>query len=103
MSSWSGRLGGVDDEDIQWSGGRFEFEAELLLDGGEDVWGGGVGRGGCGGIVGVGAEGVVEEAGEAGLVDDGAAGYVLSASTRFFMEKAEPGRSRGHECTDRWS
>ena len=49
---WSGRLGGVDDEDIQWSGGRFEFEAELLLDGGEDVWGGGVGRGGCGGIVG---------------------------------------------------
>lgn len=61
----------VDDQYGNGFFGGFEFEAELLLDGGEEGWGGviGVGR-----VVGGPLEFEIVAAGKSGFVDDDAAG-----------------------------
>jgi len=66
-----GHLDVVDDEGLDGAFGRFEFEAELFLYGGEDVRGR-IGIGGGRLIDGRPLEGEVVLAGEAGLVDDDA-------------------------------
>src|ERR1039458_9386495 len=82
---WCGALDVVDDENVDGTFGGYEFEAELLLDRGEDGRGGvgwrrrgrqsGVGGAGVrsGAVVGRPLQRDVVVAGEAGLVDDGAA------------------------------
>ena len=66
----------VDDESLDGAVGGGEFEAKLLLDGGEERWAAGEWRV-VRGVVRRPLQGEVVFSGEAGLVDDGAMEFLL--------------------------
>ena len=64
----------IDDENFDWAFGRHEFQPELILQSGEDVWEVGVGRPSAWkspqGLVGSETQLEIEFAGESGLIQD---------------------------------